>query len=107
MVPGRKSRLRSMTHRLAEFSVACCERGRARLEHVAALMNAAVCDCLVTGFESLEAGLTALPDPDDRHALAAAIHCGAQEIVTLNLHDFPETVLHPYWIRAVQPDVFA
>jgi hypothetical protein len=30
---------------------------RARLERVAQLMNDAVMDCLVTGFESLEAGL--------------------------------------------------
>jgi hypothetical protein len=54
-------------------------------------MNSAVLDCLVTGFEPLEPGLTALPDPDDRHVLAAAIHCGAQEIVTFNLRDFPDT----------------
>ncbi|MBW8076874.1 MAG: tyrosine-type recombinase/integrase [Gallionella sp.] len=47
---------------------------RSRLERVAELMNAAVDDCLVSGFESLEAGLTGLPDPNDRHVLAAAIH---------------------------------
>ena len=82
------------------------ELDRARLERVADLMNSAVPDCLVTGFESLEAALTALPDPDDCHVLAAAIHCGAQEIVTFNLRDFPEAVLHPYGIRAVHPDVF-
>lgn len=82
------------------------ELDRARLERVAELMNSAVPDCLVTGFESLETGLTSLPDPDDRHVLAAAIHCGAQEIVTFNLRDFPDTVLHPYGIRAIHPDAF-
>jgi predicted nucleic acid-binding protein len=82
------------------------ELDRARLERVAELMNSAVLDCLVTGFESLEAGLTSLPDPDDRHVLAAAIHCGAQEIVTFNLRDFPDTVLRPYGIRAIHPDAF-
>jgi hypothetical protein len=82
------------------------ELDRARLERVAGLMNSAISDCLVTGFESLEVGLTALPDPDDRHVLAAAIHCGAQEIVTFNLRDFPEAVLRPRGIRAVHPDVF-
>jgi predicted nucleic acid-binding protein len=83
------------------------ELDRGRLDHAARLMNIAVLDCLVTGFESLEAGLTSLPDPDDRHVLAAAIHCGAQEIVTFNLRDFPDAALRPYGIRAVHPDEFA
>jgi hypothetical protein len=34
------------------------------------LMNRAVRDCLVTGFEPLIEGLR-LPDPDDRHVLAS------------------------------------
>jgi predicted nucleic acid-binding protein len=82
------------------------ELDRARLERVAALMNAAVQDCLVTGFEHLETGLTSLPDPDDRHVVAAAIHAGAQEIVTFNLRDFPDDVLRPYSVRAIHPDEF-
>lgn len=53
------------------------------------LMNRAVPDCLVTGFEQLIDGLR-LPDPDDRHVLAAAIRAGAQGIVTANLKDSPE-----------------
>jgi hypothetical protein len=69
-------------------------------------MNVAVLDCLVIGFESLEAGLAALPDPDDRHVIAAAVHCGAQEIVTFNLRDFPDVVLRPYGIRAVHANEF-
>jgi hypothetical protein len=81
------------------------EIDRTRLERVAYLMNAAVPDGLVTGFESLETGL-ALPDRDDRHVLAAAIHCSAQEIVTFNLRDFPDAVLRPYGIRAIHPDAF-
>lgn len=36
------------------------------------LMKEAVPDCIVTGFEPLVNGLE-LPDPDDRHVLAAAI----------------------------------
>jgi len=69
-------------------------------------MNLAVDDCLVTDFESLEVDLASLPDPDDRHVLAAAIHCGAQEIVTFNVRDFPDGLLQPYGIRAVHPDAF-
>src|SRR5688572_3159148 len=42
------------------------------LERTRALMNLAVRDCLVTGYEPLIAGLE-LPDADDRHVLAAAI----------------------------------
>lgn len=82
------------------------ELDRTRLQRAAELMNLAVPDCLVSGFESLEAGLMGLPDPDDRHVLAAAMHCGAQEIVTFNLRDFPEAALRPYGIRAIHPDTF-
>jgi hypothetical protein len=52
------------------------------------LMCKAIPDCLVTGYEDLIEGLE-LPDPDDRHVLAAAIRAGAQTIVTVNLRDFP------------------
>ncbi|MGW1741226.1 hypothetical protein ACWCPQ_20750 [Nocardia sp. NPDC001965] len=44
-------------------------------------MNAAVPDSLVTGYEPLIEGLK-LPDPDDRHVLAAAIKCHATMIIT-------------------------
>jgi hypothetical protein len=47
-----------------------------------------------------------LPDPDDRHVVAAAIRCGAQSIVTVNLKDFPESVLHRYGMEAQHPDDF-
>jgi hypothetical protein len=42
------------------------------------LMNQAVPDSLVTGYETLIEGLS-LPDPDDRHVLAAAIRCGSPD----------------------------
>lgn len=69
------------------------------------LMNAAVRDCLVSGHEPLIEGLK-LPDPDDRHVLAAAIRCGAQIIVTRNLKDFPANDLRPWDIEAKSPDAF-
>jgi hypothetical protein len=62
-------------------------------------------DCLVEGYEDLIPGLT-LPDPDDRHVLAAAIRAGADAIVTFNLKDFPEERLGRYQIEVLHPDEF-
>lgn len=76
-----------------------------RLVRTRDLMNAAVRDCLVTGHEDLIDSLT-LPDPDDRHVLAAAIRSGANVIVTCNLRDFPEATLARYDIEAMHPDDF-
>jgi hypothetical protein len=73
------------------------------LERTRQLMNQAIPDVLVTGYESLVGGLS-LPDPDDRHVLAAAIKTGAQVIVTWNLSDFPEASLATYGIEALDPD---
>lgn len=78
---------------------------RQQAERIRDLMNAHVTDCLVTGHDALIASLT-LPDPDDRHVLAAAICCGADLIVTFNLKDFPTTALQPYVIEAQHPDDF-
>jgi hypothetical protein len=47
-----------------------------------------------------------LPDPNDRHVLAAAIRAGAQAIVTFNLDDFPEEKLAAYNVEAKHPDDF-
>ncbi len=68
-------------------------------------MDAAIPDCLVVGYEGLETGLN-LPDPNDRHVLAAAILCRAGVIVTYDLKDFPEQVLAPFGITAQHPDEF-
>ena len=78
---------------------------RKQLERTRDLMNAHVLDCLVTGYESLIPGLK-LPDPDDRHVLAAAIRTGAAVIVTFNIDDFPSSVLDPLGIEAQHPDEF-
>ena len=49
---------------------------REQLERTRSLMNAHVRDALVNGHQPLIPALE-LPDPDDRHVLAAAIKCGA------------------------------
>ena len=76
-----------------------------RLMRTRTLMNEAVRDCLVTGYEDLIASLS-LPDPDDRHVLAAAIRAGAEVIVTYNLSDFPAEPLARFDIEAQHPDDF-
>lgn len=68
-------------------------------------MDQAVLDCLVTGYEGLIPGLT-LPDQEDRHILAAAIWCKADQIITFNLKDFPQDTLKPFGIEACSPDDF-
>lgn len=60
---------------------------RAKLDRLRTLMNAAVPDSLVTGYEPPIEGLK-LPDPDDRHVLAAAIKCHATMIITWNMPTF-------------------
>ena len=76
---------------------------RERLERTRALMDGAVRDCLVTDYADLIDSL-GLPDPDDRHVLAAAIRTGADLIVTYNLADFPTNALNPHGIQPRHPD---
>ena len=76
-----------------------------RLARTRTLMNEAVRDCLVTGHEKLIDALT-LPDLNDRHVLAAAIHADAQVIVTCNLKDFPVAMLAQFGVEAQHPDDF-
>ena len=69
------------------------------------LMNLHMEGALVTGYEDLIPSLV-LPDPNDRHILAAAIRGRADLIVTYNLKDFPSTILDSYGIEAQHPDEF-
>ena len=73
------------------------------LEHTRLLMNTHVRDSLVTGYEYLIPSIE-LPDIDDRHVVAAAIHGGASLIVTFNLKDFPAEQLKHYNLVAQHPD---
>jgi hypothetical protein len=69
-------------------------------------MDEHVLGARVRGYQRWEQRLT-LPDPDDRHVLAAALACVADVIVTFNTADFPSQVLGPFGMAAVLPDAFA
>ncbi len=81
------------------------ESDEARLARRRAAVRDAVAGAIVDDFGPIEAGLD-LPDPDDRHVLAAAIRCGAQAIITANLTDFPADRLAPWNVEAIHPDDF-
>jgi predicted nucleic acid-binding protein len=68
-------------------------------------MNTHDRNCLVDGHQALIPTLI-LPDPGDRHVLAAAIRCNADVIVTFNEKDFPNQYLSSYGIEAQHPDEF-
>lgn len=78
---------------------------RSQLERTRDLMNAHARDALVTDFEQL-IDILELPDPDDRHVLAAAIKGRADLIVTVNLRDFPAGKLDRWGLEAQHPDEF-
>src|SRR3984885_7187956 len=70
---------------------------REKLERTRHLMDKALPDALVTGYEHLVDAFD-LRDRYDPLALAAEIRCGASVIVTLNLGDFPRQALANYSI---------
>ena len=80
-------------------------RDRAKLERTREMMDRATRDCLITEYEQLIPSLS-LPDPADRHVLAAAIVGKCNVIVTWNLIHFPASALRPFGIEAQSPDLF-
>jgi hypothetical protein len=91
-----------------EWMTAVSERRGIAIEQLTGrreAMDLAVPDGIVWGYEDLIAGLS-LPDPSDRHVLAAAIRCGADAIVTFNKKDFPDHAISKFGLRACLPDDF-
>jgi len=76
-----------------------------KLQTLRQLMDRAVPDALVSGYEQLEEGIK-LPDPKDRHVIAAATLTRADVIVTFNLKDFPLESLKSLRLEARHPDEF-
>lgn len=77
--------------------------GKARARAFA--MDAAFEDASVTGWEDLISGIT-LPDPNDRHVVAAALRGRADVIVTNNVKDFPRSQLDALGMSVQTADEF-
>ena len=76
-----------------------------RLQSTRRLMNDALPDATVIGYEDRISTIS-LPDPDDRHVVAAAIAAGASVVPTWNLRDFPPAALKKFGLRRQTPDAF-
>lgn len=61
-------------------------------------------EAFVEGFDGLIDEMAC--DPKDRHVLAAAVHGGADVIVTFNLKDFPDRATVVHEIDVLHPDDF-
>lgn len=85
---------------IAEFPA-----GEAAIRATACEARRAIPDCLIEGYLPFAETLT-LPDPDDRHVLAAAIVGHADAIVTSNIKDFPLEALAAFNIELQTPDEF-
>ncbi|MDR1117922.1 MAG: PIN domain-containing protein [Bifidobacteriaceae bacterium] len=76
-----------------------------RIESRFRAMSLSFPDACVIGWEPLVERID-LPDPDDRHVVAAAWLGKADAIVTANTRDFPTGALEPCGLHAVHPDDF-
>ncbi len=74
-----------------------------QLERTRRLMDLHAGDCLVRDYEKHIEKIE-LPDPDDRHVVAAAIEATADAVVTWNLVDFPQPTLANLGIDIRTPD---
>lgn len=80
---------------------ATARAARARSAMVEAFEEAGVGD-----FSAMMGAVNGLPDPKDRHVVAAALQTSAAIIVTDNLKDFPEAILGPLNLEARSADAF-
>jgi predicted nucleic acid-binding protein len=76
-----------------------------RLRQTRRLMETALPNARIAGFHHHIDRLN-LPDPGDRHVVAAAIEAKASLILTWNLRDFPAAVLEAHGLACQTPDAF-
>lgn len=79
--------------------------GASKIERRIAYMSEAFPGACVGDFAEIEHGLE-LPDPDDRHVVAAALRAHADAIVTANLRDFPDRTMRRLDLEVISPDDF-
>lgn len=92
---------------MAELEKALIQRIGLTPEKAAKRVNAIrehFADAIVTGSEALIPAMT--NHAKDRHVLAAAVSSKAEVIVTLNLRDFSDSALAPFFVQARHPDRF-
>ena len=75
------------------------------LQRRVAYMNDTFPGACIGDFAEIEAGLQ-LPDPDDRHVVAAALRARADAVVTANLRDFPIDAMLRLDLEVISPDDF-
>jgi hypothetical protein len=77
----------------------------ARLQNTRRLMNEALPTATVNGYQE-HIPIVNLPDPNDRHVVAAGIAASASVILTWNLRHFPAKELKRFGLRKETPDAF-
>ena len=91
--------------RILEELVRAAERqGRGQLvSGMVGALNRHYPESCIDGWEDRVESI-ALPDPDDRHVVAAAVEGACDIIVTYNLRDFPQEALGVLGLQALSPD---
>jgi predicted nucleic acid-binding protein len=79
------------------------QRTREQLERRRALMDRAIDHDLIENYQRHIVDIN-IPDPNDRHVLAAAIEAGAEILLTYNLRDFPNSKVAMYGVTVIHPD---
>jgi hypothetical protein len=76
-----------------------------RLQNTRRLMDNVLPTAMVSGYENHIPKVN-LPDPNDRHVVAAGIAADASIILTWNLRHFPAKELKKFGLRRETPDAF-
>jgi len=77
-----------------------------QIEHRVRRMNAAFPEALHVVPPGSVDGIRGIPDPDDRHVVALAVHSHANTIITDNIRDFPSAALAPHNLTVLSADEF-